>query len=208
MKQAMKRIILSLCALALLAGCTTTNPKLNHLTSAEKQAGWVLLFDGESLEGWTPRDTARWDVVDGAIAYRPGTGGGFLCTTKNYDNFELKVDFWVDSVANSGVFLRCPTSGQIGSTNAYEVNIYDAHPKWPTGSINDVARRQVEFSSTNRWNSYHLTAQGNHLVVRFDGRVVVDTRNDREKTGPIGLQQLQGNGMVKFRNIKLKPAGQ
>jgi Domain of Unknown Function (DUF1080) len=203
----MQKILLLLCGLALFAGCATTDPKLNQLTPAEKNAGWVMLFDGESLAGWTPRDQARWDVVDGAITYRAGSGPGFLCTSKNYDNFELKVDFWVDEVANSGVFLRCPQSGNIGSTNAYEVNIYDAHLKWPTGSINDVARRQVELSSTNRWNSYHITAQGNHLVVRFDGCVVVDTRDDREKSGPIGLQQLQGSGMVKFRNIKLKPMG-
>lgn len=197
-----------LAALALFAGCTTTNPKLNQLTSAEKQTGWTLLFDGESLEGWTPRDTARWDVVDGAIAYRVGTGPGFLCTTKNYDNFELKVDFWVDNVANSGVFLRCPTSGKIAATNSYEVNIFDPHPKWPTGSINEVARRQGEHNSTNRWNSYHLTANRNHLVVRLDGRVVLDAHDDREKTGPIGLQQLAGQGMIKFRNIKLKSLGQ
>jgi hypothetical protein len=201
----MERIALLLPALALCAGCATTSPKLNRLTSAEEQAGWVLLFDGESLAGWTPRDSARWAVVDGAIAYQPDTGPGFLCTKKSYGDFELKVDFWVDEVANSGVFLRCPATGPIFATNAYEVNIYDPHPKWPTGSINEVARREGEVRSVGRWNSYHLTAQGNHLVVRLNGRVVVDTYHDREEFGPIGLQQFQGQGMVKFRNIKLKP---
>jgi hypothetical protein len=38
--------------------------------------------------------------------------------------------------------------------------------------------------------------------------VVVDAHDDREKSGPIGLQQFQWNGMVKFRNIKLKPLSQ
>jgi hypothetical protein len=201
----MKRIALLLTALALCAGCATTSPKLNRLNSAEKKAGWVLLFDGESLTGWMPRDAARWAVVDGAIAYQPDTGPGFLCTTKSYGDFELKVDFWVDDVANSGVFLRCPSTGPIAGTNAYEVNIYDPHLKWPTGSINEVALREGDVRSVGRWNSYHITAQGNHLVVRLDGRVLVDTRNDREKFGPIGLQQSRGQGMVKFRNIKLKP---
>jgi hypothetical protein len=198
----------SLCVVALLAGCATTGPKLNQPSSAETQAGWVLLFDGESLAGWTPRDQARWDVVDGVIVHRAGSGPGFLCTTKHYDNFELKVDFWVDAVANSGVFLRCPPTGPIAATNAYEVNIFDAHEKWPTGSINYVARREGDVHSVGRWSSFHLTAQGNHLVVRFDGRVVVDTHNDREKSGPIGLQQFNGQGMVKFRNLKLRPLGQ
>lgn len=204
----MKHKNASLFALMLLAGCATTNPKLNQLTSAEKQAGWTIIFDGESLAGWAPRDRARWDVVDGAITYRAGSGPGFLCTTKSFGDFELKLDFWVDDVANSGVFIRCPISGPITATNAYEVNICDRHLKWPTGSINEVALRQGDFRSAGRWNSYAITAQGTHLVVRFDGRVVVDTHNDREKSGPIGLQQFEGNGMVKFRNIKLKPLGQ
>ena len=203
-----KRMFFLLCALALLAGCITTSPKLNQLTSAEKQAGWVLLFDGESLAGWTQRDQARWDAVDGAIAYRAGTGPGFLCTTRSFGDFELKVDFWVDEAANSGVFLRCPQAGPIVATNAYEVNIYDAHLKWPTGSINEVALRMGDTTSAGRWNHFDITAQGNHLVVRFNGRAVVDTHDDREKFGPIGLQQFQGNGMVKFRNIKLRPLGQ
>jgi hypothetical protein len=201
----LKRLFFSLCALGLLAGCVTTSPKLNQLTPAEKQAGWTLLFDGESLAGWTPRDPARWDVVDGAIAYRAGSGPGFLCTTRCYDHFELKVDFWVDDVANSGVFLRCPAAGPIAGTNAYEVNISDSHLKWPTGSINHVARREGDVHSIGRWSNYHITAQGDHLVVRFDGRVVLDIQNNREKFGPIGLQQFDGRGMVKFRNLKLKP---
>jgi hypothetical protein len=200
----MKRIALLLSALTLCAGCATTNSKPNQLSSAEKQAGWTLLFDGESLTGWTPRDQACWDVVDGAIAYRAGSGPGFLCTGKSYGDFELKVDFWVDDVANSGVFLRCPATEPIAGTNAYEVNISDSHLKWPTGSINEVARRQGDIRSAGRWNSYHIAAQGNHLVVRFDGHVVVDTHDDREQFGQIGLQQFEGRGMVKFRNIKLK----
>jgi hypothetical protein len=177
---------------------------LNQLTSAEEKAGWVLLFDGETLADWTPRGSARWAVVDGAIDYQADTGPGFLCTTKSYGDFELKVDFWVDDVANSGVFLRCPDTGPIVATNAYEVNISDSHLKWPTGSINEVARREGDVRSFGRWNSYHISAEGNHLVVRLDGRVLVDTSADREKSGPIGLQQFQGQGMVKFRNIKLK----
>lgn len=201
----MKKAAIFLSTLAFCTGCATTGSDLNRLSPSEKDAGWVMLFDGESLNGWTPRDSARWSVVNGVITYQPDTGPGFLCTTKSYANFELKVDFWADEVVNSGVFLRCPDKGPISATNSYEVNIFDSHLKWPTGSINEVALRKGKVRSVERWNRYHITAQGNHLVVRLDGRVLVDTHNDREKSGPIGLQQLQGHGMIKFRNIKLRP---
>jgi len=41
-------------------------------------------------------------------------------------------------------------------------------------------------------------------VVRFDGRVVVDMHDRQHRSGPIGLQQFKGQGMIKFRNIKLR----
>jgi hypothetical protein len=206
-RRSLEQALLALCLVGFIVGCTTPNRELNQLSSGEREAGWVCLFDGKSLAGWAPRDQARWTVKDRAIVYRSGSGTGFLCTTGSYYNFELKVDFWVDEVANSGVFLRCPQVGPIGATNAYEVNIYDAHPKWPTGSINEVAVRTGDTRSIGRWNQYHITARGDHLVVRLNGRIIVDVHDGREKSGPIGLQQFRGTGMVRFRNLKLKPLG-
>jgi hypothetical protein len=190
--------------IVLLTGCVTTGSNLNKLTPTEKSAGWKLLFDGQTTEGWSPRDSARWDVGDGAIVYRPGSGAGHLCTVGSYTNFQLKVDFWADERVNSGVFLRCPSTGSISATNAYEVNIFDSHEKWPTGSVNEVARTKSDCRSVGRWSSYEITSNGDHLVVKFDGRVVVDVRDSREKFGPIGLQNFKGEGMVKFRNLKLR----
>src|SRR4051812_35147024 len=51
-------------------GATATSP--NQLTSEERTAGWVLLFDGQTLEGWRGLGypsipPGHWTVVDGAI---------------------------------------------------------------------------------------------------------------------------------------------
>ena len=49
----------------------------NHLTPEEKAAGWQLMFDGNSLRGWTMGDASAvndgWIVVDGAITTIPPT---------------------------------------------------------------------------------------------------------------------------------------
>lgn len=47
----MKRTAILLSAIALCAGCATTNSTLNRLSSTETEAGWVMLFDGETLNG-------------------------------------------------------------------------------------------------------------------------------------------------------------
>jgi hypothetical protein len=201
----MKHLILLFSAIMPLWLVDAAGPKPNSLSPAESADGWTLLFDGQALAGWAPRGDARWSVDQGVIVCKPGTGGGFLSTIQEYADFQLHVEFWIDGTANSGVFLRCPTTGEIAATNAYEVNIYDPHEKWPTGSINEVARTRETQKTAGQWNTYDLTADGDHLVVKLNGKITVDVRDGQRARGTIALQNLKGDGEVRFRNIKLKP---
>jgi hypothetical protein len=206
----MKRSITLLSWASLLAaGCLASNPAsaANSLAPAEIAEGWVLLFDGETTFGWTPRGNAQWLVANGELTTQPGSGAGMLATTTEFADFELKADFWIDDTANSGVFLRAPTQGDITALNAYEVNIYDAHATWPTGSINEIGRAQGAPKSAGQWNSYHLTARGSELIVRLNGATVLEARDAKHARGTIALQQYNGQGTVKFRNLKLRPLG-
>jgi len=78
----------------------------NELTAEEKQAGWRLLFDGRTLDGWgiTGRHEG-WVVEDGAIACTV-RGGGCIHTHEQWADFTLSVDFKTAPRVNSGVFLR------------------------------------------------------------------------------------------------------
>jgi hypothetical protein len=181
--------------------------QLNSLSAQEVSDGWLLLFDGETTFGWTPRGGSTWTVQEGALCYQPNSGSGFLATTTEFSDFKLNVEFWIDAAANSGMFLRCPRTGEISATNAYEVNIFDPHEKWPTGSINEVAKAGESQTTTGRWNTYELTAEGDHLVVRLNGKTTVDVHDGRHSRGVIALQNYKGEGMVKFRNVKLQPLG-
>ncbi len=177
------------------------------LSAKEIREGWIRLFDGETPFGWAPRGTAQWRVENGALTPIPGTGGGFLCTTSEFADFEFKAEFWIDGEANSGVFLRCPLAGDITPVTAYEVNIFDAHPQWPTGSINEVARRKGNPRTVGRWNRYEIRAEGPRFLVRLNGRTVLDTTDPRHARGLIGLQTLTGQGVVRFRKVALRPLG-
>src|SRR5437762_2838818 len=108
-------------------------------------AGWTTLFDGKSLAGFNTIGDANWQLMDGLV--QANKGNGFLVSKNSYADFQLKVEFWVDDDANSGVFLRCENPQQISAMNAYEVNIYDKRPDptYATRAIVDVA----EPSTTN-----------------------------------------------------------
>jgi hypothetical protein len=179
----------------------------NSLTPQEVAEGWILLFDGESTFGWVPRGEAKWQVAGGSLCSGPGGGSGMISTTTEFSDYVLKVDFWVDARANSGVFVRCPATGEISSANAYEVNICDSHEKWPTGSLSEIARPATPPKTLGRWNTFEIRAEKDQLAVGLNGQLLVEARDGQHARGTIALQQFNGLGEVRFRNVKLKPLG-
>ena len=182
----------------------------NALTPAERAAGWTLLFDGRSLAGWQPSGEAVWSVEDGTIISR-GKVPGLLRTITTYQNFELKADFWADDTMNSGIFVRCPSdlNVSLSSKVCYEVNIYDPHASWPTGSVNEVQTTLPErIQTAGKWNSYEIMLEGSRIVIKLNGKTTVDARNDLFTSGTIALQANgpgSAGGAIRFRNIRIRP---
>lgn len=177
----------------------------NTLSPEEVADGWILLFDGETLFGWRPATKVDWKVVDGAITATEGENS-LLCTTSQFGDYQLKVDFRSAPGANSGVFLRTPPDLSDVKTRCYELNIADPETNpFPTGSF--VQRQAVEgkYASTD-WQTFDVTAEGGHFVVKLGGNVVLDYSDAAPVgRGYIGLQF--NGGKIEFRNIKLKPLG-
>ena len=91
-------------------------PTVNTLSDEERAAGWELLFDGTSTEGWRGYNKesfpeSGWDVQDGNLVVLASDGseegqGGDIITTESFDNFELSLEFNVSTEANSGILYR------------------------------------------------------------------------------------------------------
>lgn len=85
----------------------------NRLSPGEARAGWKLLWDGRTTNGWRsakgPTFPAKgWAIKDGILSVEPSggaesTNGGDIITTRDYSDFELSVDFRLTPGANSGI---------------------------------------------------------------------------------------------------------
>jgi len=179
--------------------------KPNTLTPEELAEGWTLLFDGETLFGWRPTSEANWEVADDAISVSQGEPG-LLYTTSQFGDYVLKVDFRSAPGTNSGVFLRTSPKPTDVTSKCYELNIADAADNpFPTGSFVKRQRCQGDHDGTD-WQTFEVTADGAHLLVKLDGQVVLDYTDPKPVgRGYIGLQL--NSGKVEFRNVKLKPLG-
>jgi len=202
----------------------------NQATAAE---GWVTLFNGKSLEGWTQKNgTASYQVVDGTIlgTTSEGSPNSFLCSVNDYGDFELEFEVRCHDQLNSGVQIRSTTAkpegdAMFGRVNGPQVEI-------EASGANGAEAAYVYGEATGRgwltpedkliphkhfkdgeWNKYRIIAKGPLFQTWINGNQVSDlTDEEILKTHPKGFIGLQVHGIgkdsgpydVAWRNIRIR----
>ena len=126
---------------------------------------------------------------------------------REFENFDLFLEFHIDATTNSGVFIRCVDRSAVDPRSCYEVNIYDEHPQQQarTGAIVlEVMPPLVHVETVNRWNTLQIRAEGPVITVRVNDRITALMHAADQRAGFIALQHWN-KGEVRFRNIRLQP---
>ena len=167
----------------------------NTLSAAEKAAGWKLLFDGKTTNGWRgfhadAFPAQGWVVEDGAIkrvatVKTPGAGGDII-TAGEYGNFELALDWKLTAGGNSGLkyLIVEPTGGKGRSGVGYEMQILDdeRHPdakagvdgNRTAGALYDLIAPSTHAARPiGEWNEARLVVKGRHVEHWLNGQRIV-----------------------------------
>ena len=175
----------------------------------------TALFNGENLDGWTAHGTERWYVEDGEIICESGPDAayGYLSTDRNYDDFELTLEFLQEADGNSGVFIRSTIEGI--KVNGWQVEV--APPGHDTGGIYESYGRgwlikpdpeKDKYLKMGEWNTLKIRAVGPTVTSWLNGHEMVTLTDEKigEGKGGIALQIHDGGGIrVRWRNIELQP---
>ncbi len=185
--------------------------------------GFVSLFDGESLAGWTSigGKPGNWRAGRGLLVTK-GDGKGWLSTNRAYGDFVLRLEYRTGPGGNSGVLIRAPHKGD-PSFDGMEVQILDdgapayknLQPAQYCGSVYGVlASRRGQARPPGEWNALVVRAEGSKVTVELNGAKVVDgdvsghpealARHPgiRRKAGFLGLQS--HSEPVEFRNLAIR----
>src|SRR5690242_7779858 len=112
----MPRWSVAIAAAALVAGFAALS--FSHPTSAQSDGGWIALFDGKSIDHFSPVGDANWRIEDGVLVADKATKNSYLVSKQDYTDFQIRAEFWVSDDANSGIFIRCTNPNEIGSKSA------------------------------------------------------------------------------------------
>ena len=213
----MFRSILLFASLSLVGGLWADQPQDDFLERS------LPLFDGETIAGW--EGNAYWfriqekSLVAGRLDEKI-PHNEFLCTTKIYDDFELRLEAkLIGEGQNAGVQFRTKRIPGSTEVSGYQCDVGVVGDRIVWGALYDESRRRKmlaepdpqEVKQTLRpddWNQLRVVCKGNHIQIFLNGMKTVDYTESNEsipKHGVIGLQIHGGEpSEAWYRNVRIR----
>jgi hypothetical protein len=148
--------------------------------------GWIELFDGQSLLGWSVEGGGVWGVLDGQLT--SGGAWGWLRSNVPFADFRMRVEMRANTAGARGAFLL--RAGSMGD------------PRRSGMAVEFGEGKSFELKS-GAWHVCDIYARGSDYVVKVDGREVFRRREFRQENGYFGL--MVSAGQVAVRNVQLRP---
>jgi hypothetical protein len=188
----------------------------------QKDAGWISLFDGKSLNNWKVGENAGTFSVDngtivthGAVAHLFYNGD-----VQNHDfkNFEFKAEVMTNKGSNSGIYFHTIYQEGGWPKKGYEVQVNNSHTDWRrTGSLYAIDDVKEVYVKDREWYTEYIKVEGKRIIIKINDKTVVDyTEPENAKREPgnegrlisSGTFALQGHdpkSTVHYRNIFVRP---
>ncbi len=171
----------------LLVMFTARASEPNQLTAAEKQAGWRLLFDGQTSKGWRGYKQAAmpvkgWKVEAGMLIKIGRERGGDIITEEKFNDFDLTWEWRISPAGNNG--LKYLVTEERPSAPGQEYQMIDdtrnpdakVGPHRATSSFYDVLPPADDkpLKPVGEWNQSRVLLLGNHVEHWLNGKKVLE----------------------------------
>ena len=189
----------------------------NALTDAEKKAGFELLFDGKTLDGWKAQSPGKFTVEDGKIIANGKRGRGMLfyvgkAQDHAFKDFEFRAQVYTHPGGNSGIYFHTKVVDRgFPDAYGYEAQIATTHKNpQKTGSLYKVRPVKSPPVKDDEWFDYTICVKGRRVIIKLAGKAVVDyaepegdPKKSRLTGGTIGLQ-CHDPAVVEFRTVRIR----
>jgi hypothetical protein len=189
MRKKLSLSIMSLCVLLIACG---EMERENQLTNRERQDGWQLLFDGETMQGWraynSDTQSDSWTVEDGTLkALGKGSDEtGYIVTEGQYENFILSFDWKISEGGNSGVMYHVVERPEFPTpyVTGPEYQVIDdegfPHPleEWQMAGADyamyEADKSKKKLMPVGEWNNSRIVFDNGHVEHWLNGEKIVE----------------------------------
>ena len=196
---------------------------------------WIVLFDGATVKGLRgyKMDSFPWEswiIKDGNLKTIPGKHGVDLISQDSFEDFELELEWKLQSGGNSGIFYFASEKGDYIWQSAPEMQVLDnlghqdrLRKVTSAGALYDLIAPSKEMvRPIGEFNSVRIVSKNKHIEHWLNGEKIVEYKvaSDfiqnliskikfkdmplffKSYSGHIGLQG--DHGEVWYRNIRIR----
>lgn len=206
---------------ALLGMASLLAAEPNTLTPDEQSAGWQLLFDGKSLDGWAASELPGTISVQAGCIVTAGPRSHLFYTgpvaAHDFKNFELRLEVMTYPQANSGVYFHTTFQQTGWPSKGYEVQVNNTQSDWRrTAGLYMVQDNKEAPVADNVWFTLRIRVEGQHVMTWVNDKVISDYTEEPHAVRPEnmagrlishGTFALQGHdpaSRVLYRTIAVK----
>jgi hypothetical protein len=183
--------------------------------SAQKEEGFVSLFDGKTLDGWKVGENAgAFKVEDGAIVANGDCAHLFYVGKEKeakFNNFEIRLDVMTKPNSNGGFYIHTLYQDKGWPSNGYEVQVNNTQSDWKkSGGLYNYVDNKVPFAD-NEWMKYVIVVnKGKVNVTVNDKELVKDYTPEEGKSklqkdgGTFAIQAHDKGSTTLYKNIRIK----
>ena len=205
------------------------------ISCSKTPSDWTILFDGQSVTGMRgyKMDSFPWDswvIKEGTLKTIPGSKGVDVISTDIYKDFELELEWKLQSGGNSGIFYFATEDGNFIWQSAPEMQVLDntAHPDrmrkvTSAGALYDLIAPENEVvKPLGQFNQVKIISKDNHIEHWLNGQKLLEYEYGSEEmkaligqskfkdmpyfakasSGRVGLQG--DHGEVWYKNIRIR----
>ncbi len=197
------------------------SPTIAQKANSSQQQGWVSLFDGKSLAGWKASEHEdTFSVKDGMIVVQGKRSHLFYVgevENADFKDFEFKADVMTMPGANSGIYFHTEYQQTGWPAKGYESQVNNTHSdSQKTGGLYATVKVNPSPAQDKQWFTQHIIVRGKHVIVKIDGKTVVDYIEPEDvnfpgwpgrklSNGTFALQGHDPGSIVYYKNIMVKP---
>ena len=164
------------------------------------------MFDGKTLDGWKANQHPEsWTARNGSIV-GDGEMSHLFWMAEECDNCEFKAQVRINHGGNSGMYFRAKFMP--GWPQGYEAQVNNTHTDWKrTGSLYNFVNIREQLIPDDTWWEQDVIADGNHIVIKVNGKTVVDYVDEKNTytKGYLALQQHNKGSVVEFKDLMYRP---
>lgn len=177
------------------------------MPNAEAAGKWVKMFNGKDWTGWKINDDAEksWKIEDGKIvAFGPRSHAFWM--GEEVEDFEFEAEIMQKPGSNSGMYFRAEYCDKCWP-KGYEAQVNNSGKDWKrTGGLYNFVDVKEQLVPDNTWWKQTVIAKGNHIVIKVNGKVAVDTVEAKNsfKKGYLALQSHDPGSVTYYRNLRMR----